>query len=209
MRRAVDRHMRRSRARGAMAALRGLPRRAGSSLAFAARLVAHAVLFVAHAAARGFHAIVRARLVRGGRRARAAAQRLRAPALGVQAVAECEAFLSGHLVEQVYTRATPVPVWAWTNLLAHGSPAELRRAARDLQGGATPSPGWRRARAYLAGELLDAVSAELPLATIQRDALVPLELDLAARDAVNAWDPSHLVTAVHLAIRDCGRSHRV
>ena len=36
-------------------------------------------------------------------------------------VEDCWPFLRGRLVETLEARKAPVPTWAWTNLLAHGS----------------------------------------------------------------------------------------
>ena len=48
-----------------------------------------------------------------------------------QVVGDCEAFLAGRLVERIEQAGARVPVWAWTNLLAHGTERDLcsRRAA--------------------------------------------------------------------------------
>lgn len=44
---------------------------------------------------------------------------------GTGLVAECEAFLSGVLVEQLIGAAADVP-WTWTNLLEHGTGSRLQ-----------------------------------------------------------------------------------
>ena len=40
---------------------------------------------------------------------------------------ECEAFLNGTLAEYWEDKGIVVPVWAWINLLAHGSAAQIAR----------------------------------------------------------------------------------
>jgi hypothetical protein len=98
----------------------------------------------------------------------------------------CEALLAGRYVEYLETTGQLVPAWAWTNLLAHGTVEQFEReisAARDL---APESGGWRRARAYLAGELLAAAGRLGSLQELQAEVLVPLELELAA-DLVPNW----------------------
>ena len=42
-------------------------------------------------------------------------------------VAECEAFLEGKFAESAVPAGELVPVWAWINLLAHGTEDQLRR----------------------------------------------------------------------------------
>ena len=44
-----------------------------------------------------------------------------------QVAAECAAFLTGTLVERLEADGRAIPVWAWTNLLAHGSARADRR----------------------------------------------------------------------------------
>jgi hypothetical protein len=108
-------------------------------------------------------------------------------------VEECAAFLNGRLVDLMATRR--VPVWAWTNLLAHGS-AEQLQAERF----AACTDDWRRARASLASSLLSVASVYGPLSEIQRRVLVPLEFDLAARPEVEAWGPEGWASAVERAL---------
>ena len=68
-------------------------------------------------------------------------------------------------------------MWAWTNLLAHGSRQDLcseRRRFRVIGG------QWREGRSFLVAELLDLADEFGPLTEIQRTVLVPLELELAS-----------------------------
>jgi hypothetical protein len=127
-------------------------------------------------------------------------------------VAECEAFLNGVMAETLGELNGRVPAWTWMNLLAHATAADLE-AAR-----VSPSPtlgglagDWRRARSFLAGEVLDLVATgQTTLAALQRDVLVPLELDLVSRHATARWRPGDLVTAVLAALpeRSQRREHR-
>ncbi|HTX63455.1 MAG TPA: hypothetical protein VMD28_07425 [Acidimicrobiales bacterium] len=123
-------------------------------------------------------------------------------------VAECEAFLVGSYVELLDGRAEPVPVWAWTNVLAHGSREDIDRAAMGAQGGWTSSRRWRSARAFVAGELQDALSRGVSLTDVQRDALVPLELELVSLRGVWAWTPQQWLEAVRAALRSYRSSNR-
>ena len=70
-------------------------------------------------------------------------------------VRDGEAFLVGSLAERIQSRAGTVPVWAWTNLLAHGTAEGLRsESARAGPGWGAPARPWRQARSYLATEVL-------------------------------------------------------
>jgi hypothetical protein len=60
----------------------------------------------------------------------------------IQLVDDCEAFLAGSYAEQLLHRDERVPVWAWANLLAHGTEEAIRAAARQP----APAPPWVRAR---------------------------------------------------------------
>jgi hypothetical protein len=113
---------------------------------------------------------------------------------------ECAAFLNGTLAEYWDEKGLVVPVWAWMNLLAHGSegligdsvwlPYRLRRAARS----------WRIARTYLAYQVLDVTDADFTLEDLQASILIPLELELAARDDVSRWTPRQWADTVDRVI---------
>ena len=96
---------------------------------------------------------------------------------------EAEDFLRGHALEAL--RAQPgdrVPAWRWLDALVHGSLFTVQRAALGDDDAArfTQSP-WVAERARLARELI-AMSGgdESAMRELQRRALVPLELRLAA-----------------------------
>ena len=95
-------------------------------------------------------------------------------------VSECEAVVVGRYAEVLIRQAKPVPVWAWTNLLAHGSLAVLQHEARTPVA-IGPDHAWRAARSYLATELVARCPDEQRLTDLQVSVLRPLELDLAAR----------------------------
>jgi hypothetical protein len=115
---------------------------------------------------------------------------------------ECEAFLGGTLAEHWDEQGVVVPVWVWTNLLAHGTmeqigetvahPSRPRRAVRS----------WRIARSYLAHQILDLSGDESSLRDLQWSILVPLELEMAARPEVNQWTPRQWLDVVDYAIRN-------
>ena len=88
---------------------------------------------------------------------------------------ECEAFLEGRYVESLEGEGLPVPVWAWFNRAAHADRAAVERHART-----SPTPE----RAHTLPETAVVVERSLLTHTdpafraLQRDVLVPLELDL-------------------------------
>jgi len=108
----------------------------------------------------------------------------------VMLVEECEAFLAGTFAELCEYRLEPVPVWAWVNLLAHGTAGQLR-----VDAGQPAGPGrWHAARAFVAGEVLDLVEARrLSLRGVQAGALVPLELEVMSCPGAPYWQPGQLV----------------
>lgn len=108
-------------------------------------------------------------------------------------IEECQAFLDGSFAELVEASGVTVPVWAWLNLLAHGTMTELRDEADALGEG----DRWRQARAFLAGEVIEVIdTARMPLTQLQHDVLVPLELDVLDSRWSNRWTPAQLVRGV-------------
>jgi hypothetical protein len=126
-------------------------------------------------------------------------------ALAAELVADCEAFLLGRYAERLSELGAPVPVWAWTNLLAHGSEDDLRAAAASL--GAAGSGAWHSARARIAEELLAATGPGISIAGLQAAVLAPLEVSLAAREEVDRWDRRTWLATVRAALRSY-RSYR-
>ncbi|HUZ09653.1 MAG TPA: hypothetical protein VMU76_05735 [Acidimicrobiales bacterium] len=125
-------------------------------------------------------------------------------------VGDCEAFLAGYLAERKGAAAS-VPVWAWTNLLAHGAEEDLRSDRETSPTRRVGSCGeWHDARSYLAAELLDLADTYGPLDEVQRAVMVPLELELASSDEVARWGPRQLVANVLAALgthrRACRRA---
>ncbi|MEM9608353.1 MAG: hypothetical protein AAGA99_13085 [Actinomycetota bacterium] len=91
-------------------------------------------------------------------------------------VAELEAFLAGRYAELNLAQTGRTPTWVWVNLLAHGTGSQLGRV-RARRSPADHLRVWRHARSYLAAELLGLVDlGEFELRQLQRDVLVPLEL---------------------------------
>jgi hypothetical protein len=115
---------------------------------------------------------------------------------------ECSAFLNGTLAEYWDDKGRTVPVWAWTNLLAHGDEDRIadivmrprcdRRMARE----------WSVARSYLALEILGLLDESLSLEDLQCEVLVPLELELSSRPEVSRWTPTQWLETVDAALRN-------
>lgn len=130
-------------------------------------------------------------------------RRRKARALGAELTADAEAFLTGRYAERLEAQDRVVPVWAWTNLLAHGSAASLRLEAVGAAFPAEPRT-WRSARAVLASEVLDAAPSEETLGEVQAAVLAPLELKLSMRSDATRWGQRTWTEAVRAALR----SHR-
>ncbi len=132
-------------------------------------------------------------------------------------VEECEAFLAGRLAERAFRTTGFVPDWTWMNLLAHGTYAELL-AERDIPPSARrgellecwqwldPSERWRRARSYLAAEVLDLVDSEEQLEELRHQTLLPIEEDLARRGPADVDDPRDWVNLTLAALKGHRRS---
>ena len=117
-------------------------------------------------------------------------------------VTECEAYLNGTLAEYWDEMGVVVPVWAWTNLLAHGSEGLIGESVRRPHRSRRPARSWRTARSFLASEVLDLTDAQFTLTDLQGSVLIPLELEMAARSEVSRWTPRRWVETVDRAIRD-------
>lgn len=124
-------------------------------------------------------------------------------------VSDCAAFLLGGYAEYLEGRSVSVPVWAWTNVLAHGCRDDIDRAAAGARGGSSSTRKWRVARAFVAGEVLDMVGHGTSLTDIQRKVLVPLELELVSRRGVWAWTPQCWLDTVRAALRSYRPSRRI
>jgi hypothetical protein len=108
-------------------------------------------------------------------------------------IEEWESFLAGDSVSLCEARGEPVPVWAWMNVLAHGTEAELRAAAENRP----PNDEGRQALAFVASELVELIDAGVAvLEAFQREVLVPLELDVIACPAAPQWRPGQLVSGL-------------
>jgi hypothetical protein len=113
---------------------------------------------------------------------------------------ECVAFLNGTLAEYWDEKGLVVPVWAWMNLLAHGSEALIGDSVWHPYRPRRASRSWRIARTYLAYQVMDVTEADFTLEDLQASLLVPLELELAARDDVSRWTPRQWADTVDRVI---------
>ena len=124
-------------------------------------------------------------------------------------VEQCSAFLSGSLARERALHGEAPHAWEWVNLLAHGSEEQLRDLAGRSGGGAGDfgDPEWHMAVGFLAATVLDQTEhGNLSLASLQRSALVPLELEMA-RSPDFGEKPEVAVRAVLAAIRRVLRLH--
>jgi hypothetical protein len=126
-------------------------------------------------------------------------------------IEECEAFLAGGLAERAFRTSGLVPDWSWTNLLAHGTYAELlseRDTRPRIRRSELSESGhwfnhlerWRRARSYLAAEVLEVAGSQGQLEEMQRRTLLPLEEELGACQGVGVYDPRDWVNLVVAAL---------
>lgn len=121
---------------------------------------------------------------------------------GRELAADAEAFVNGRLIERADFLGVAVPVWEWTNLLAHGTEADLMAESKGAwsRWDSTIAIQWRRARSYLASEVLQYAELYGSLAEVQKTVLVPLELRLACDPEVVSWKPSRWALEVETAL---------
>jgi hypothetical protein len=116
-------------------------------------------------------------------------------------VTECVAFLTGTLAEQLEAQGESVPVWAWTNLLAHGNEALILESISRSFRHSLLARNWWMARADLADVVLGITHWSSSLLELQESVLIPLELDLASRPETSVWSPRQWTEAVTVALR--------
>lgn len=108
-------------------------------------------------------------------------------------VRESIKFLKGRAPE-VYQSRGQVPAWAFISCLAHSDADRLLEFARPGQHG--DSASWNATIAYLATEIIAVGRESSPLETIQREVLIPVELDLLAGTIPLPTSPVDLVGLV-------------
>lgn len=91
---------------------------------------------------------------------------------------ECDAFLTGRYAEYRRDVGQPIPAWAWINELAHRDPEDIVvLAIGDREPGRVLAP-WTPVVDDLAGSLAAQAGSLAEMGTMQRAALVPLELSV-------------------------------
>jgi hypothetical protein len=113
---------------------------------------------------------------------------------------ECAAFLTGKLVERWEEKGLAIPVWAWTNLLAHGNETSITESVSRPQRHRLLTRRWWIARAELATVVLDITHLDCSLVELQESVLIPLELDLASCPEVSFWNHRQWIDAVARAL---------
>ena len=86
---------------------------------------------------------------------------------------ECAAFLAGRWADERDDPERPLPMWAWLNLVAHGDLERIRATAARTDGA---PHGSDQLQSVLASAVISAIPAG-ELTRVQRDVLVPLELE--------------------------------
>lgn len=112
---------------------------------------------------------------------------------------ECEAFLAGRLAAHLQDLGRPVPAVGWLNQVVHATPRELSMLAVNGEAYAIQPLAWCRAVGYLARCLLErARETGRPIEQLQRDLLLPLELELIGDPGAAALDSAE-VTRITMA----------
>ena len=107
-----------------------------------------------------------------------------------EVVLEAQRLLTGGVCEPDQLRKMQPPAWALISVLAHSS---RRRLLRISDAGLTEHPGsWAATLGSLARDLLTATSGRHELIEVQRQALVPMELQLLAGAMPAPATPSRL-----------------
>jgi hypothetical protein len=123
------------------------------------------------------------------------------PSRAKQVVAEAERLLSGRILDVGNLQRQRLPVWSLVNFLAHGT-CEVLRQISDV--GPTLHPAsWVATLGDLAAEVLSLAPTADELMSIQRQVLVPLELQLLAGMVPMPATPAVLAVMVAGALDAC------
>jgi len=107
---------------------------------------------------------------------------------------ECEAYLAGRLAAYLEEVGRPVTPAAWLNRVVHASPRELSVLAITGTTYTLQPSRWHQAVGYLARSLLErAQETGQPIDHLQRELLVPLELELIGRPDCVLLDPADVI----------------
>jgi hypothetical protein len=117
---------------------------------------------------------------------------------------EAEAFLRGTYAEHLESHGCRVPSWARLNRVAHGTEADLSALVEGehaWDGWTIGNTGWSRIVSFLAADLLALARAtDQTVSALQRDVLIPLELDLAREDSHRRLGAAQLVSVALAAL---------
>jgi hypothetical protein len=107
---------------------------------------------------------------------------------------ECEAFLAGRLAVYLQGKGRPIPPVGWLNQLVHATPDELEFLATGGSAEAVQPSAWCRTVAYLARSLLQRAQVTgRPIGELQRELLIPLELELIGNPSSAGLDSADVV----------------
>ncbi|MGH9104842.1 MAG: hypothetical protein ACRDZX_03205 [Acidimicrobiales bacterium] len=88
-----------------------------------------------------------------------------------------EAIVQGDVLIALQERSEAAPPWGYLNLLAHSDRGSLRRV-RDFNQSRRPLSGWGTVVFDLIVDILNWTTTDADLQSLQRKALVPLELEI-------------------------------
>ena len=98
----------------------------------------------------------------------------------ISVVQVAEALVQGEVLIALQERGEAAPAWGYLNLLAHSDRSSLRRV-RDFNQSRMPLSGWGTVVFDLIVDILNLVPTDEQLITLQRTALIPLELKILGR----------------------------
>jgi len=104
----------------------------------------------------------------------------------ISVVQLAEALIQGDVLISLQERGEAAPAWGYLNLLAHSDRGSLRRV-RDFNQSRRPLSGWGTVVFDLIVDILNSAPSDEELLTLQRKALVPLELKI--------WDSKEILSS--------------
>jgi hypothetical protein len=119
---------------------------------------------------------------------------------------EASALIEGDYLEYLLASRQPIPGWAWLNPLAHRSVPRVVQMARTATAGIDPE-GWSGALCSLAADVVHIGQTVEGVERLQREALMPFELELLAGQWRWPSSPSELVTMVESVLEQHGTLH--
>ena len=98
----------------------------------------------------------------------------------ISVVQLAEALVQGDVLIALQERGEAAPAWGYLNLLAHSDRGSLQRV-RDFNQSRRPLSGWGTVVFDLIVDMLNSAPTDDDLQSLQRKALVPLELKILGR----------------------------